>query len=174
MNLGKRVESERQARDWSQPKLVQLVNAQRLTAESGATLSQQALDRLEKRDSKTSDFAPQLADALGVSLRWLLTGEGRKNDLDWPFDRVDRRRWAGCSEADRGYVQAGINRALDECESGMVRRPAFALADQAAVPQAVLDIWTHLDPAGRDTWLREGLALQPLRSQLQLESVGKQ
>lgn len=38
-------------------------------------LTQQALSNLEKRDSRTSEFAVQIADALGVSPRWLLTGE---------------------------------------------------------------------------------------------------
>jgi hypothetical protein len=39
-------------------------------------MSQQALSALETRDSKTSEFAVELADALQVSVRWLLTGRG--------------------------------------------------------------------------------------------------
>jgi transcriptional regulator with XRE-family HTH domain len=79
-------------------------------------LSQQSLSNLVKRDSKTSEFAIQIADALGVSVRWLLDGAGRRTDQDWPFGRVSRARWDACGDEDRGYVQAAMNRALDECE----------------------------------------------------------
>lgn len=106
MNLGGRVKQERLARVWTQAHLAEL-----------AGLSQQALAGLESRDSRTSDRAVELADALQVSLRWLLTGQGRRDDQDWPFRRVDRARWDRCDDEDRGYVQAAINRALDECES---------------------------------------------------------
>ena len=54
---------------------------------------------------------------LGVSLRWLLTGIGRQDDPDWPFPRVARARWDACDDTDRGYVQAAVNKALDECEA---------------------------------------------------------
>ena len=112
MGMGKRIEAERNARGWTQGKLAELVNNG-----PDEKLSQQALDRLEKRDSDKSEFAVQIADALGVSLRWLLSGTGRKDDRDWPFSRVSRSRWDACDDTDRGYVQAAVNRALDECES---------------------------------------------------------
>lgn len=112
MAMGKRIEAERIARGWTQSKLADLVSG---GAENG--LSQQALDRLEKRDSDKSEHAVGLADALGVSLRWLLSGIGRSDDKDWPFQRVSRRRWDSCDDVDRGYVQAAINKALDECEA---------------------------------------------------------
>lgn len=110
--MGKRIETERLGRGWTQGKLVELVGNG-----AGAGLSQQALDRLEKRDSDKSEHAVGIADALGVSLRWLLTGTGRKDDKDWPFQRVSRARWDACDDVDRGYIQAAANRALDECES---------------------------------------------------------
>lgn len=109
MALGQRVEELRKDRGWTQVQLC---------AAAGGAITQQNLDRLEKRDAKTSEAAPALADALGVSLRWLLTGEGRKTDTDWPFgSRVQRSRWDACTDEDRGYVQAAVNRALDECEA---------------------------------------------------------
>lgn len=112
MGMGKRREAERLARGWTQGRLIELVSSG-----AGAGLSQQALDRLEKRDSDKSEHAVGIADALGVSLRWLLAGTGRKDDPDWPFQRVSRARWDACGDVDRGYVQAAVNRALDECES---------------------------------------------------------
>lgn len=49
-------------------------------------LSQQALSALINRDSKTSEFAIRIADALDVSIRWLLDGEGpqAKGSTDEP------------------------------------------------------------------------------------------
>lgn len=115
MALGKRVAELRESRAWKQAELCDLVNA-RLTEED-KQLSQQALSNLESRDSATSEAAPYLAEVFNVSLRWLLTGRGRPDDADWPFSRVDRRRWDACTSEDRGYVQSAVNRALDECEA---------------------------------------------------------
>ena len=112
MNLGGRVKQERERLKLSQPQLAAKVD----------NMTQQALGALESRDSKTSDKAPALADALGVSLRWLLTGEGRSTDRDWPFDRVKRGRWDDCDDTDRGYVQSAVNKALDECEAARLSR----------------------------------------------------
>lgn len=106
MALGKRVEELRKARGLTQGRLADMTNG---------AISQQNLDRLEKRDARTSEAAPALADALGVSLRWLLTGEGAREATDWPFPRVSRSRWDALSTEDRAYVQGAINRALDEC-----------------------------------------------------------
>lgn len=107
MAMGRRLKELREARGLSQPQVAKDVKE----------IQQQALAALESRDSKTSEFAPQLADYYQVSLRWLLTGKGRQDDADWPFPMVDRARWDACSDTDRGYVQAVINQALDKCES---------------------------------------------------------
>ncbi len=96
-------------------------------------MSQQRLSLLEKRDSETSTAATKLADQLGVSLRWLLTGDGQPTDSDrWPFPRVKRERWDACDEGDRGYIQAAINKALDECEA--LRATAAAPASSPRKP----------------------------------------
>lgn len=106
MALGARIREAREALGWDQSALCSRVTG----------LSQQALSNLETRDSKTSEYAIRIADALGVSIRWLLDGAGRMHDRDWPMARVNRARWDACDDTDRGYVQAAMNRALDECE----------------------------------------------------------
>lgn len=111
MALGARIREAREALNWDQSALCSRVPG----------LSQQALSNLETRDSKTSEFAIRIADALGVSIRWLLDGAGRMHDRDWPMARVDRARWDACDDTDRGYVQAAMNRALDECERARVQ-----------------------------------------------------
>ena len=65
MGLGARTAAERKRRNWTQKQLCDRVPG----------LEQQALDRLEKRDSSRSAFAVGIADALQVPLRWLLSGE---------------------------------------------------------------------------------------------------
>lgn len=115
MALGKRVLDLRERRGWTQQHVCDLVN--QLHAKGERHLTQQALQRLENRDSTTSEAAPFLAEVFGVSLRWLLSGHGRADDAEWPFLRVQRSRWDMCDAEDRGYVQAAINKALDECEA---------------------------------------------------------
>lgn len=121
MNLGGRIKQELETRGIDQAEICAKVPG----------LSQQALSNLGTRDSITSEYAIRIADALGVSIRWLLDGAGRRDDRDWPFPRVDKARWDACSDTDRGYVQAAMNRALDECEvaSGKIAandsRPMF-------------------------------------------------
>jgi transcriptional regulator with XRE-family HTH domain len=106
MALGARIKEARGDLGWDQAALCARVHG----------LTQQALSNLETRDSKTSEFAIRIADALGVSIRWLLDGAGRKGDRDWPFARVERSRWDACSPEDRGFVEGAISRALEECE----------------------------------------------------------
>lgn len=106
MALGKRIEQELARLGWKQADLSERVEG----------LSQQAISNLITRDSATSEFAIRIADAFSVSIRWLLDGQGRREDTDWPFPRVKRDRWDRCDDTDRGYVQAAVNKALDECE----------------------------------------------------------
>lgn len=123
MALGKRVQHLREERGWKQAHLCALVNAK--LSDDEKLLTQQALSNLESRDSATSEAAPYLAEVFGVSLRWLLCGKGRSDDTDWPFRRVDRARWDACGDEDRGYVQAAVNRALDECEASRSKASAL-------------------------------------------------
>ena len=70
----------------------------------------------------------QAAELYNVSPMWLATGRGSIENpypsMEWPFPRVSQARWAECDQEDRGYVQAAINRALDECEAAR-RKPAL-------------------------------------------------
>lgn len=107
MALGQRIKEELARLKWEQKDLFNKVDG----------LSQQNLSNLITRDSTTSEYAIRIADVLGVSIRWLLDGAGRREDRDWPFSRVDRRRWDKCDDNDRGYVESAMNMALKECEA---------------------------------------------------------
>lgn len=107
MALGARIKQVREDLGWDQAALCAKVPG----------LSQQNLSNLETRDSKTSEFAVRIADALQVSLRWLLDGAGPRESLEWPLPRVDRSRWDACTDDDRAYIQGAINAALSQCEA---------------------------------------------------------
>lgn len=64
MNLGKRIEAERKRRGWTQANLIARVPG----------LTQQALDRLEKRDSMSSAFTLGIATAFDLTFEQLLLG----------------------------------------------------------------------------------------------------
>lgn len=68
MNMGKRIEQCLDELGWKQVQLLDKV----------PDLSPSALSALIKRDSKWSDFAEEIAEALGVEFRWLLTGKGNQ------------------------------------------------------------------------------------------------
>lgn len=68
MNMGKRIEAELVERRWSRSKLYELVPG----------LEDGTLSAIIKRDSRSSRFAPAIANAFGVELQWLITGEGSK------------------------------------------------------------------------------------------------
>ncbi|ARM83947.1 S24 family peptidase [Marinobacter salarius] len=65
MALGKRLKQAREAAGWSQEKLARVVG-----------MTQAAIGALEKRDSRQSSKAADLAKALDISLEWLVSGEG--------------------------------------------------------------------------------------------------
>lgn len=100
---------------------------QRRMGESSATMT-----NWKNRSGLSKQGALKAQELFGCSAVWLLTGEGPESSGDWPFSRVDRARWLACDSEDRGYVQAAINRALDECEaarddlSGKQQLPAAA------------------------------------------------
>ncbi len=66
IHLGQRVREMREKKGWSQNDL-----AARLPG-----VRQQSIDQLERGHVKRPRFLPELADALGAPLQWLLTGEG--------------------------------------------------------------------------------------------------
>lgn len=106
MSLGGRIVDARKARGLEQKDICDRVEG----------LTQQALSNLERRDSATSDYAIRIADALSVSVRWLLDGVGTMDDAEWPFPMVRRDRWERLDSEGRLFVQRTINVALAECE----------------------------------------------------------
>jgi hypothetical protein len=78
-------------------------------------LTQQNLSNMEKRDSKTSEFAPAIADEFGVSLRWLLTGEGSKTP-EWPFKRVPHERIAALPAEELLVIEGALMMALHQLQ----------------------------------------------------------
>ena len=71
MALGNRVKEIREAKKLSQAELAEKVGA-----------SQQAIGLLEQRNSKSSKFLVELANALEVSPEWLKTGKNSQNIID--------------------------------------------------------------------------------------------
>jgi SOS-response transcriptional repressor LexA len=68
MNMGKRIAARLAELGWKQVDLLRAVPA----------LDSKTLSALINRDSKRSEFAGQIADALRVNMRWLLDGVGEK------------------------------------------------------------------------------------------------
>lgn len=133
MGLGARTEAERKRRNWTQQQLCDLVPG----------LEQQALDRLEKRDSKRSSFALGIADALKVSVRWLLSGEDHLPELPTPHPPEDALAPPGPPS---GH-QVTLAQALG------VLGQALAMdmpADQRAELAEALSAWARY--AGRDRY----------------------
>jgi len=81
MALGKNIRAFRTARGLSQEALSRL---------TGGVVSQGAISALEKRDSSASEFTQQIADALGVSMRELITGkQDSVNELTKIYNSLD-------------------------------------------------------------------------------------
>lgn len=165
MGMGKRIQEARDRRGWSTTKLAAEADAiyRRQPgidpAQTTEYVTQQNISVMENRDSNKSDFAGAIAEALGVSLRWLVTGHGRSDDPDWPFPLINRRLWDACNDAERGYVQGAANRALSDLRSKL-HGEVSASAKALATPEA--------PSAGR------GLNPPPLPGPLQPESSPRQ
>ena len=69
--LAQRVKKLRLERDWSQAQLAEKIGA-----------NPSVIGNIERRNSKSTEYAEQLADVLEVDLAWLLTGKGTANKLD--------------------------------------------------------------------------------------------
>jgi hypothetical protein len=72
MVFGDRLKNELRDRDMSLAHLRALMRAR------GTPIGQQALELIIKRPQEKSTKASAIADALGLSVRWLLTGEGAR------------------------------------------------------------------------------------------------
>lgn len=69
--LAQRVKKLRIERDWSQAQLAEKIGA-----------NPSVIGNIERRNSKSTEYAEQLADVLEVDLAWLLTGKGAANKFD--------------------------------------------------------------------------------------------
>lgn len=69
--LAQRVKKLRLERGWSQAQLAEKIGA-----------NPSVIGNIERRNSKSTEYAEQLADVLEVDLAWLLTGKGAANKLD--------------------------------------------------------------------------------------------
>lgn len=69
--LAQRVKKLRLERDWSQAQLAEKIGA-----------NPSVIGNIERRNSKSTEYAEQLADVLEVDLAWLLTGKGAANKFD--------------------------------------------------------------------------------------------
>lgn len=110
MSLGKRIQLVRLERGWEQADLVEAANG---------CISQQALSNLEVRDSKTSEHLFAVADALGVSARWLMTGEGDKfppteASIHTLFPLVSDDEWDSLDDRERGIIEAKLHSAFED------------------------------------------------------------
>jgi transcriptional regulator with XRE-family HTH domain len=115
MSLGKRIKSIREERDWTQNVLCARVN--RMLPADVKPLSQQALAGLENRDSTTSSHATWIADALGVSVRWLMDGLGDKSATDWPFPDLELHRFLALTPNQRIEIQGLVRARIKEFEA---------------------------------------------------------
>jgi transcriptional regulator with XRE-family HTH domain len=68
INMGDRVRQLREERGWSQSELASYLPG----------VHQQSIDQLERGRVRRPRFLPELAQALGTQVQWLLTGEGGK------------------------------------------------------------------------------------------------
>lgn len=66
-------------------------------------------DGTQSPRSLGDDSARKIELALNLGRGWF--------DEDWPFPMVDRTRWERLTPELRGYVQAAVIRALDECNA---------------------------------------------------------
>ena len=81
------------------------------------------LNALVQRKSKNSSFALVIAKELGVSLEWLVTGQGNKETngrrasppetqesalSDWPFARISKDRFMSLSETQRAFIEGAV------------------------------------------------------------------
>jgi len=129
MALGARIKQARGTLD--QSILCAMVNER--TPEGGKLLSQQSLSNLETRDSLTSEFALRIADALGVSVRWLLDGEGPQQAPEWPFLGVARSEIDALTPHQLGFIEGVLRSALEKL------KPDNPVERERAREQAALD-----------------------------------
>lgn len=56
----------------------------------------------------------RIAEVLQVPMAGLLSDGAHEA---WPFQFVGQARWRACTAAEKGYIEAAVNRAIEECEA---------------------------------------------------------
>lgn len=84
MGMGSRIALAIERRGMRPTNVIAAVN-QTAQAWGVKPLSQQSLSVLVARDSDRSEHVLLIADALSVSFRWLMNGQGDMDATDWPF-----------------------------------------------------------------------------------------
>lgn len=124
MTIGDRIKEARKLRGMSRPQLAEAANIKYPT-----------LAGIENNDQAGTTQLPQIADALGVSIRWLQTGKGQKDAGD--AGASDDGDWSDI----RGYAQAiglgGGPEAQEYAETHKLKFRADSLARKRLRPNAL-------------------------------------
>ncbi|TDB26692.1 helix-turn-helix transcriptional regulator [Stenotrophomonas sp. ATCM1_4] len=124
MTIGDRIKEARKLRGMSRPQLAEAANIKYPT-----------LAGIENNDQAGTTQLPQIADALGVSIRWLQTGKGQKDAGD--TGAPDDGDWSDI----RGYAQAiglgGGPEAQEYAETHKLKFRADSLARKRLRPNAL-------------------------------------
>lgn len=140
MNFGGRIKAEREARGLSQRQLATLAG---MEEEKG----QQTISILERRDSKRSDWAAQLARALGVRIEYALTGQGEKYLT--PSARGQGAEGAGyVAAAGTGLLDATARTRIGSRIFSEIKRTGRTPADVAARLRMTLESFEERARAG--------------------------
>lgn len=111
MNMGKRIALRLAELKWDQVELCNRVEG----------LEPQALSAVIKRDSGRSKFAAGIAQAMGVDLNWLMTGEGEKETTRQASNNYPREIEIIISAALQAYHAGALSSALAEAHAHLFR-----------------------------------------------------
>lgn len=129
MNFGGRIQSVRDELRLTQAEVADRARSYLPDAER-SKLKQQTIQTIEARDSRRSNYAAVICQALGIRLEWGLTGQGPKWLTDAPVaeGRLSEQaaRYGAYSENDR------VLRALATIHDSMVRRLVLKTAEHGA------------------------------------------
>ncbi|QZA80203.1 helix-turn-helix domain containing protein [Deefgea piscis] len=109
--MGKRIALRLTELNWDQVELCNRVEG----------LEPQALSAVIKRDSGRSKFAAGIAQAMGVDLNWLMTGEGKKETTGQTTNNYPREIEVIVSAAMHAYNSGALSTEMAEAHAGLFR-----------------------------------------------------
>lgn len=121
MNMGARIKALLQERGWKQSQLLERV----------PEMDAKALSALIKRDSRFSEYALGIAQALGVSLDYLIFGvgtqpESTQSSLPHNLNAADvcelLALYGACDEAGRDFVKAAARTRIEIAKASSNKR----------------------------------------------------